>query len=191
MRHDHRVAWRAALVAVAALLLASPCFGQSPSPFQTIPGPAPAPVVKPRPHIAPQPDTGPAVSAPTVAPEPQVSAAEALKRGNAANDRHDYAEAMRWWRKGADLGDDNAMFQLGLSYQFGTRGVPADYAQAILWYRRAAAIDPAGGVMYHSIGSMYEWGGHGISQDIAQARYYYQLSVQAGDADAKDWLAKH
>jgi hypothetical protein len=64
-----RVGIRATLVGLV-LLVANPCFGQSPSPFQSVP--APAPVVKPRPQAAPQrePDELPPTVTPAPAPAP-------------------------------------------------------------------------------------------------------------------------
>jgi hypothetical protein len=58
-----------ALLIGLALLVASPCFGQSPSPFQSVPAPAPAPKPRP-PRPAPRPDDYP--PAPSAMPAPVV-----------------------------------------------------------------------------------------------------------------------
>ena len=50
----------------------------------------------------------------------------------------DYAEAMKWYRKAADQGDDTAQYNLGLMYYNG-RGVPQDYVAAHKWFSLAAA----------------------------------------------------
>jgi TPR repeat protein len=50
----------------------------------------------------------------------------------------DYAQAMRWARRAADLGDAVAMNTVGLLHDNG-QGVPQDNAEAIRWYERAAA----------------------------------------------------
>lgn len=50
---------------------------------------------------------------------------------------HDYAEAVRWYRKAADQGDATAQYNLGVTYANG-QGVPQDYVQAHLWVNLAA-----------------------------------------------------
>src|SRR5689334_10418785 len=52
--------------------------------------------------------------------------------------QQDYAEAIRWCRKAADLGDATAQVVLGNMYYYG-QGVPQDYAEAVRWFRKAAA----------------------------------------------------
>jgi TPR repeat protein len=46
-----------------------------------------------------------------------------------------YAEAIKWYRKAADLGFAEAQFNLGIVYEFGTL---QNDAEAIKWYRKAA-----------------------------------------------------
>jgi TPR repeat protein len=46
----------------------------------------------------------------------------------------DSAQAVSWYRKAADAGDADGMYQLGIMYQ----NVTPDYAQAMSWYRKAA-----------------------------------------------------
>jgi TPR repeat protein len=48
----------------------------------------------------------------------------------------DNSEAVRWYRKGAEAGDGNAMNNLGAMYQNGD-GVSRDRNEAKLWYQRA------------------------------------------------------
>jgi TPR repeat protein len=50
---------------------------------------------------------------------------------------HDYAEAVRWYRKAAEQGDAAAQDALGFMSGKG-QGVSQDYAEAALWYRKAA-----------------------------------------------------
>ena len=49
----------------------------------------------------------------------------------------DDQEALKWYRKAADLGDSNAQYSLGVLYAQG-RGVSMDEALALDWYRKAA-----------------------------------------------------
>jgi uncharacterized protein len=50
----------------------------------------------------------------------------------------DYVEAVRWFRKAAEQGDDKAQTALGFMYQAG-EGVPKDYVEAYIWFNLAAA----------------------------------------------------
>jgi TPR repeat protein len=52
--------------------------------------------------------------------------------------KQDYAQAMIWYRKAADQGDEVAQRNIGDLYANG-HGVPTDEAQARIWYRKAAA----------------------------------------------------
>ena len=55
----------------------------------------------------------------------------------------DYARAVKWYRKAADLGFSRAQSNLGQMYSKG-RGVPQDDAQAHMWYNLAASRFPPG-----------------------------------------------
>ena len=54
-----------------------------------------------------------------------------------ANDRGDYATAMRLFRPLTENGDAIAQYYLGDLYDKG-RGVPQNYAEATKWYRRSS-----------------------------------------------------
>ena len=45
----------------------------------------------------------------------------------------DYKEAIKWYRRAAEQGNDRAQYNLGLMYD-GGYGVPQDYVQAHMWY---------------------------------------------------------
>ena len=45
----------------------------------------------------------------------------------------DFAEAVKWWHKLAEQGDEGAQLLLGQFYERGT-GVERDYAEAYFWY---------------------------------------------------------
>ena len=51
--------------------------------------------------------------------------------------RQDFAQALIWFRKAADQGDELAQFFLGVMYRDGN-GVPQDKAQALVWYHKSA-----------------------------------------------------
>ena len=46
-------------------------------------------------------------------------------------------QAVYWYRKAADQGDEDGQYGLGLMYEDG-KGVAKDYKQAVYWYRKAA-----------------------------------------------------
>ncbi len=58
--------------------------------------------------------------------------------GNAAIKSGDYAQAVKWFRLGADQGYAYAQHNLGNRYYNG-QGVPQDYVLAHMWFNLAAA----------------------------------------------------
>ena len=52
----------------------------------------------------------------------------------------DYEKAVEWYKKGAQLGSQEAMFQLGALYRDG-EGVEQNYDKAAKWFDRAAQVD--------------------------------------------------
>ena len=107
--------------------------------------------------------------------------AGALKDGEAAYERGDYATALRLFRTLADLGDAFAQDDLGVMYDNG-QGVQQDYAEALKWYRLAANQGDAGGQA--NLGLMYATG-HGVPQDYAEAVKWLRLAAEQGDAAAQ------
>ena len=67
----------------------------------------------------------------------RLASAGPLEDGVAAAKRGDHALALKLWRPIAELGDEYAQYNLGLTYEHG-RGVRQDYREAMKWYRRAA-----------------------------------------------------
>ena len=49
----------------------------------------------------------------------------------------DYSQAVAWFRKAAEQGNDVAQYNLGEMYREG-RGVPQDEGEATTWYKKAA-----------------------------------------------------
>ena len=98
--------------------------------------------------------------------------------------RKDEAEAVQWYRKGAEQGYAAIQNNLGVMYEYG-RGVPKDEAEAVRGYRRAAeqgAADAAvnRGVMYMS--------GRGVAQDNTEAVRWYSMAADKGNAKAQNNL---
>ena len=51
--------------------------------------------------------------------------------------KQDQTEAVKWFRKAAELGNDEAQYSLGMCYNLG-QGVPKDNIEAIQWLKKAA-----------------------------------------------------
>jgi TPR repeat protein len=103
--------------------------------------------------------------------------AEQYSKCKAADDKGDYADAMRWYRQAAEAGNTDAMNRLGVMYDNG-QGAAEDPVQAVAWFRKAAeAGDPAG---MNNLASMYGHG-RGVSQDEGQAVRWYRKAADAGD----------
>lgn len=102
--------------------------------------------------------------------------------GVAQND----AEAVRWYRKGAEQGNARAQCNLGYMYENG-KGVARDYAEALKWYRKSAEQGYA--YAQDRLGIMYEFG-EGVAQDYSEAVRWYRKSAEQGINHAKKALKR-
>ena len=100
--------------------------------------------------------------------------------GMDANNRGDYATALREWRPLAEPGDARAQFDLGLLYENGD-GVPRDYAKAHQWYEKSAAQGGAKAQFYLGMQCAF---GEGGPLDLVQAHMWYSLAAGNGHAAA-------
>jgi len=82
----------------------------------------------------------------------------------------DYAKALTWYRKAADLGYAHAMSSLGFLYFDGT-GVSVDYKEAFKWFSKSSSKNCAYGET--CMGMVY-MGGKGVKQDFDSAKYWFQ-----------------
>lgn len=102
---------------------------------------------------------------------------------NGQGTRQDYTQALVWFHKAADQGDESGQFMLGLMYDDGT-GVPQDYTQAVAWYRRAA--NQGNTEAQVNLGVMYAKG-QGVPQDHVLAHMWFNLSASSWENfDPKD-----
>ena len=107
----------------------------------------------------------------------------------------------------ADQGDDEAMFALGVAYDFG-EGVEQDHAKAVEWYLQASELGNID-AMYnlavsYQIGEgveadteeAFDWflkaaeGGHPDAMGIVARAYSNGDPVEQDDEKAAEWLAK-
>ena len=96
----------------------------------------------------------------------------------------DYAEAVRWYRKGADQGDAMAQDGLGLMYYQG-QGVSRDHTEAARWYHNAA--DQGFAKAQYDLGFMY-YHGQGLPQDRVEADRWFHKAAEQGDENALRFL---
>jgi hypothetical protein len=89
----------------------------------------------------------------------------------------DEAEAVRWYRKGAEAGNIDAMLNLA-SMLAGGNGVAKDDAEALRWYRKGAAAGNS--TALYSLAAMYAWG-RGVTRDPALASQWMLKALQGGD----------
>ena len=95
--------------------------------------------------MAASPSSGMSETTPphTAGPAPEISTADALKKGDEALHRKDYARALHWYRQAADQGVLEAQNNIGRLYANGW-GVIQDYSEAMRWFRQAADQGYAG-----------------------------------------------
>ncbi|MEO8341791.1 MAG: tetratricopeptide repeat protein [Nitrospirota bacterium] len=108
-----------------------------------------------------------------------------FQAGMDANNREDYATALREWRPLAAQGEALAQYHLGLLYRKG-RGVPQDDVQARQWFAKAAAQGQAK-AQFH-LGTLY-FNGEGVLKDYQQALRWFRLAADQGEALAQTKIA--
>lgn len=108
-----------------------------------------------------------------------------FQAGMDANNRGDYATALREWRPLAEQGDALAQYNLGVLYRKG-RGVPQDNVQTQQWYEKAAAQGQA--KAQYNLGILY-FNGEGVPKDYQQALRWFRLAADQGEALAQTKIA--
>ena len=92
----------------------------------------------------------------------------------------DYSEAMRWFRRAAELGDPTAMCNIGSLYMNG-QGILQDYAEALVWFRKAADLGFA--LAMCNIGSLHRHG-RGLPQSHDEALVWFLKAAALGEANS-------
>ena len=96
----------------------------------------------------------------------------------------DYAKALEWLEKAADLGNSSAMNNIGYSYYYGN-GIEQDYAKALEWLEKAADLGNSSAMDW--IGSIYREG-LGVEQDYTKALEWYEKAADLGNSNAMTWI---
>ena len=99
--------------------------------------------------------------------------------------KKDDAQALEWWEKGAQGGNEYCMYSMAVYYGYEKK--PQDYKKAMEWYMKASAEDfsPA----QFALGTMYR-DGTGVTKDLPEARKWFELALGNGMADAKAEIDK-
>ena len=86
------------------------------------------------------------------------------------------------YRRGAEAGDPEGMYKLGVCYKCGEGGLTKDEAKAVEWYQKAAEAGSVRAMC--SLGFCYDFGQGGLTRDEAKAVEWYQKAAEAGEATA-------
>lgn len=109
------------------------------------------------------------------------SAREQYKIGKKFYNRGNYAEAVKWYRKAANKGDNKARNDLGNCY-YGGKGVEKDELEAVRWFWDAAVQGDA--EAQNILGDCYYYG-KGVEVNETEAAEWYQGAADKGHADAQ------
>jgi len=109
---------------------------------------------------------------------------EALALGNRYFNEKNYAEAVKYYRKAAELGNADAQSTLGCLYDH-AEGVRRNYAEAAKWYRKAA--EQGNNVAQNNLGTLY-YNGQGVKRNYSEALKWFRKAADHGNAAAYGWL---
>ena len=98
----------------------------------------------------------------------------------------DAVEAVRWYRRAAEMGHVLAQHNMGNVYAEGL-GVEPNDSLAVVWWSRAAEQGDA--IPQFRLGTMYEEG-RGVERDLAAARRWYEESARRGEPRARAALER-
>ena len=99
-----------------------------------------------------------------------------------------YQKMMEWYKKGAEYGDGESQYQLGIIYKEGKYGQTIDLEKSLYWFKKVSDYNYKWAT--YNIGEIYEYGGNGINKDIQEALTWYKRSADAGYYKAKERLKK-
>ena len=91
----------------------------------------------------------------------------------------DRVEAVKWFRKAADQGDEEAALALWGAYQDGG-GVLKNPAEGIKWLRKAAELNS--NLAQLTLAQNYEYG-YGVIKDLVEAHAWYNIAGATGEFD--------
>ncbi len=92
-----------------------------------------------------------------------------------------YAEAFKWSKKAAELGDVIAQSKLGTFYNEGI-GTDVDYEKGFYWLKESAESGHA--IAQINLGNSY-FRGRGVEKDLLEAGFWYERAAKRGKEDPK------
>jgi TPR repeat protein len=87
--------------------------------------------------------------------------------------RHNYFDAVGWFRKAAEHGNEKAQDSLGEAYRDG-KGTTQDYAVALKWFNKA--VHAGMGSAEYDLGMLFE-NGWGVPKNYVTAQMWYILAA--------------
>lgn len=100
--------------------------------------------------------------------------------------KKDEAEAFKIYRKAADAGSAEAMYELHDFYNLGWGGVTVDKAKAMELLRKSAEMGYVEAQRSLGLDSQYAYNGQAI--DLTEAVKWYKLAASQGDSSSKAYL---
>ena len=91
-------------------------------------------------------------------------------------------EAVEQTKKRVEIGDTNAIYNLGCNYYHAAYGLPQNRAKALELWHRAGELGHANA--YYNIGLAFHTG-NGVERDEKKANHYYELAAMRGNASAR------
>ena len=93
-------------------------------------------------------------------------------------------EMIEQMKKRMEIGDAEAIYEMGCCYNDGDDELPQDYNKALELWHQAGELGYA--KSYYNIGCAYDLGnGNGVGRDEKKANYYYELAAMGGHATAR------
>ena len=80
-------------------------------------------------------------------------------------------------KKRIEVGDAEAIYNLGCDYAYGRYGLPQDWDKGLELLHRAGELGYS--AAYHNIGCAYE-NGIGVERDVKKATHYFELAAMGG-----------
>jgi len=123
-------------------------------------------------------------------PDAMTALAQKLNRGmNRDGVGSNPPRAAELYAKAAEMGQAEAQTNLGVLYQTGRGGLPADGAEAVRWWRRAAEAGDSGAQRLLALA--YAGGTCGLVQSQEEAVRWMTLAAEQDDWEAMHWLSMY
>jgi len=98
-------------------------------------------------------------------------------------------DAVTWYLKAAEEGNDLALRKLGEMFEFG-EGVAPDHEKALEWIGKADALLPGSGLWSGLAIARNHEGGRGFPKNLQRAEEWYRLSADKGYVEAQNALGE-